>query len=68
MKYEEALKELEEIVEKLSEGKIPLSEATKYFDRGVELTKFCYQELNTVKGKVTVIKEELGKLQEEEAE
>lgn len=66
MKYEDALKELEEITEKLSEGKIPLSEATKYFDRGVELTKFCYQELNSIKGKVTIIREELDKLQEEE--
>lgn len=66
MTYEQAIKELEEITEKLNEGKVPMSEAVKLFDRGVELSKFCYKELNNLKGKVTTIKEELGALLEEE--
>ena len=66
MNYEEAIKELEEITEKLNEGKVQISEATKLFDRGVELSKFCYKELNNLKSKVTVVKEELGTLLEEE--
>ena len=66
MTYEQAIKELEEITEKLNTGKVPMSEATKLFDRGVELSKFCYKELNNLKGKVTTVKEELGALLEEE--
>jgi len=68
MKYEEALKELEEIISKLNDNKIPMSEASKIFERGVELSKFCFNELNNVKGKVTIVREELGKLLEENDE
>lgn len=68
MKYEEALKELEEIITKLNETKTPLSEATKIFERGLELSKFCYNELNQAKGKISVIREELGALLEDEDE
>ena len=68
MTYEEAIKELEEITQKLNDGKVPMSEAVKLFDRGVELSKFCYKQLNELKGKVTIIKEELGTLLEEEEE
>lgn len=66
MKYEDAIKELEEIIEKLNTGKLSMSDASKYFERGAELSKFCYEELKSVKGKVSVIKEELGALLEEE--
>ena len=66
MNYEQAIKELEEITLKLNEGKVPMSEAVKLFDRGIELSKFCYKELNQLKGKVTTVKEELGTLIEEE--
>lgn len=68
MKYEDAIKELESIISKLSESKIPMSEACDIFERGLELSKFCYAELNKVKGKITVIKEELGTLLEDEDE
>ena len=68
MNYEDAVKELEEIIIKLSESKVPMSEACKIFERGLELSKFCYSELNKAKGKITVIKDELGTLLEEEDE
>lgn len=66
MKYEEAIKELENIIEKLEDGKTPLDEASQCFDRGVELVKFCNSQLKSVKGKVKVIREELDSLIEEE--
>lgn len=68
MKYEEALKELEQIIINLNDSKIPMSEAIKVFERGLELSKFCYKQLNEVKGKISIIKEELGALLEEENE
>lgn len=63
--YEQASKELEEIVAKLENGNLPMNEAVKLFERGQELVKFCFGELDSAKGKLTVIKEELGKLIEE---
>lgn len=64
--YEEASKELESIVTKLESGNLSMSDAVKLFERGEELIKFCYGELDTAKGKLTIIKDELGKLTEED--
>ena len=64
MSYEEAAKELEGIIAKLENGNFSMSEAMKLFERGEELAKVCYQELNAARGKLTIIKETLGKLVE----
>ena len=65
LNYEEASKELEEIVSKLESGLLSMSEAVKLFERGQELVKFCASELETAKGKLTIIKENLNTLIEE---
>lgn len=59
MDFENANKELEQIIEKLESGEVSLSESVKLFERGTELIKLASQELEGVKGKVTVIKNEL---------
>ena len=68
MKYEEAVKELEEIIKKLNSSNLSMEEAKKCFERGRELSKFCFENLKEVKGKVYEIREELGALIEEENE
>ena len=68
MKYEEAIKELEEINKKLSSDSLPIEEAKSLFERGKELSKICYESVKDVKGKIIEIKEELGALIEEEVE
>ncbi|MBN1154044.1 exodeoxyribonuclease VII small subunit [candidate division KSB1 bacterium] len=45
-KFEDAMSELESIVEKLEKGDLTLDESLKIFERGMELSKFCYQKLN----------------------
>ncbi len=62
--YEEATKELNSIINKIEKENIPMSEALKLFERGQELIKICYTELDRAKGKLTEIKENLGKLEE----
>lgn len=66
MNYEEAIKELEDIISKLNSTSLPMEEAKKLFERGKELSKFCYNSVKEVKGKIFEIKEELGALVEEE--
>jgi exodeoxyribonuclease VII small subunit len=39
--FEEALEELESLVEKLESGELSLDESLKQFKRGVELTRHC---------------------------
>lgn len=63
--YEEALKELGDIVIKLESGSLPLSEATELFERGKKLVKICYNHLDKAKGKLTEIKETLSGLEED---
>ncbi len=64
MSYEEASKQLEEIINKLENGNLPMSEAVVLFEEGQRLAKICYEHLNKAKGKLTIIKEELDKLTE----
>ena len=63
-KFEEALGELETIVRKL-EGDLPIDEATKAFERGIQLSKTCMDELKEEKGKISLLVDDLSKLTEE---
>lgn len=64
MNYETAAKELEQIIAKLEDGNLPLSEAMLLFERGQILSEACYKELDTAKGKLITLKETIGKLTE----
>ncbi len=64
MTFEELVKRLEEIVATLESGNVKLDEVNKLFTEGAEITKKCYEVLNESKGKITVLREELGKLVE----
>lgn len=62
--YEEASKELSKIVEQLESGELSLSKAMEFFERGQELIKICYSNLDKAKGKLSEVKENLGKIEE----
>jgi len=63
--YEEAMKRLEEIVEKLDSGEFTLDESMDLFKEGVELTKFCNEKLNDYEKTITKLVEKQGELVEE---
>lgn len=46
LEFEEALQRLEEIVDKLEEGEVPLSQAVKLYEEGLRLSKVCLKQLN----------------------
>ena len=46
MTFEECLKQLEEIVAKLESKDISLDDAVKYYQKGLELSKRCYEIFN----------------------
>lgn len=64
LSYEEASKELNQIIEQLESGDLPMTKAVELFDKGQELIKICYSNLDLAKGKLTEVKENLGKLEE----
>ena len=50
--FEQAMTELEEIVRKLENGQIPLEEAVKTYEKGMELKKICEEKLKTAEMKI----------------
>ena len=52
MTFEEAQKELEQIVHRLETGEAPLDEALKRWERGEELYRFCRERLDAAEGKI----------------
>jgi exodeoxyribonuclease VII small subunit len=52
MTFEEAHRELEEIVAKLEAGQAPLDEMTVLWKRGEELYTFCRARLDAAQGRI----------------
>lgn len=53
--FEDALKKLEKIVEKLERGSLPLEEAMEAFAEGVRLVKYCNQKLDEAENRVQTL-------------
>jgi exodeoxyribonuclease VII small subunit len=53
--FEDALKRLEAIVEKLERGDLPLEQAMEFFGEGMQLVQFCHQKLEEAEKKVQVL-------------
>ena len=52
MNYGKAIERLEEIVQALERGGIPLDETLKLYEEGAKLLDFCQQELASAEGKL----------------
>ncbi|MCX7926927.1 MAG: exodeoxyribonuclease VII small subunit [Candidatus Omnitrophica bacterium] len=55
IKFEEALKKLEKIVEELENGELSLDEALKKYQEGIELSRICASRLENAKKKIDVL-------------
>ncbi|MBV9345160.1 MAG: exodeoxyribonuclease VII small subunit [Gammaproteobacteria bacterium] len=53
--FEQALRELEGLVERLEHGDLPLEEALALFERGVALTRQCQASLSAAQQKVEIL-------------
>ena len=53
--FEEQLKTLEAVVEKLERGDLPLEESLSLFEQGVTLSEACKKELEVAEGRVQVL-------------
>ena len=52
MSFEKKLGRLEEIVQKMESGELPLDQSLKLFEEGVKLSRECNKELDTAEQKV----------------
>jgi exodeoxyribonuclease VII small subunit len=62
VKFEEAIKRLEEIVAALEKGNLSLEDSLRIFEEGVKLSKSCLKILDDAEKKVEILlKEKDGK-------
>ena len=55
--FEEDMKKLENIVEKMSQGSLSLEESISLFEQGLKISKKCTDKLNQAQQKVQKIME-----------
>lgn len=55
MKFEDALKRLEKIVEELEDGNLSLDESLEKYEEGIKLSKVCAKKLEVAKKKVEIL-------------
>jgi exodeoxyribonuclease VII small subunit len=68
MSFEEALLELEGIVDKLEKGQLSLDESLMLFEKGIKLVRECNDKLKSARQKVEQLVEENGGLRTEKFE
>jgi exodeoxyribonuclease VII small subunit len=58
--FETAMRDLEELVERLEQGDLPLEESLAAFERGVLLTRACQTALKEAEQKVEILLKKAG--------
>lgn len=67
LNFEETMKELEEIVQKLETGELNLDESIKEFEKGMNLSKTASKYLEEAEKKITIlVKDKEDNITEEE--
>jgi exodeoxyribonuclease VII small subunit len=54
-KFETAMARLEEIVQKLEQGDLPLEQSLKLFEEGIRLSRICNTRLEEAERKVEIL-------------
>ena len=58
--FEDSLLELEQLVERMEQGQLPLEDALKAFERGIQLSRTCQKALQEAEQKVQILLEDKG--------
>ncbi|HGJ63866.1 TPA: exodeoxyribonuclease VII small subunit [bacterium] len=55
IKFEDALKKLENIVEQLEDGELSLEESLAIFEEGIKLSRLCSKQLDDIERKIEIL-------------
>jgi exodeoxyribonuclease VII small subunit len=58
--FEQSIKKLEQIVQELESGDLPLERALQKFEDGIQLSKHCAKILDETEKRVTLLLQEAG--------
>ena len=64
LSFEESLAKLEEIVNRLENGNVPLDDAIEEFKTAMDLVKICNEKLESAEESIAKIVEDNGKIVE----
>jgi exodeoxyribonuclease VII small subunit len=64
-KFEDAMKELEEIVKRLESGDLSLEESLKIFEEGIALSRYCFKKLEEAEKKISILIADEGGIRQE---
>ncbi|CAB1061311.1 Exodeoxyribonuclease VII small subunit (EC [Olavius sp. associated proteobacterium Delta 1] len=53
--FEQAMKQLEQIVQELESGDMPLEKAIKKFEEGIQISKYCSGKLDESEKRITML-------------
>jgi exodeoxyribonuclease VII small subunit len=53
--FEAALQKLDEIVQKLEKGELPLEQSLVLYEEGVRLSRLCHAKLEEAEGKIELL-------------
>jgi len=62
--FEEAMKQLEQIVQELESGNLPLEKAILKYEEGVRLSRFCSEKLDETEKRITILQDQEGNVLE----
>lgn len=63
LSFEEAMTQLEQVVQRLEDGEVPLEQAISLYQEGIKLSKLCHEKLQTVEKKMDQVMDQNGQLQ-----
>ena len=58
--FEQSLARLEEIVRKLESANLPLDDAMKFFEEGMQLSRDCQKQLEQAEARVEILLKKAG--------
>ena len=62
MSFEDNIKKLEEIVDKLASGEVDLEKSLEYYKQGMELKKICEEKLKSAQERIEIIEKKENNL------
>ena len=60
MKFDQALKELEKLVEEMEGEELSLEDGLKKYEKGMKLSQICLEKLERAEKKIEILKQPVG--------
>lgn len=58
--FEQSMQQLEQVVAEIESGELPLEQAIKKFEEGIELSRFCSQRLEETERRITILMKDVA--------